>query len=236
MTCFVVHDIRTAFKDRVKDMRTWKDLADQAVAEIGRVFGYNYSCHGETRKNSSLGEYADLRYRCNQRTGGERKKPKIDDPNKQRAKPSKQRYDCNGWIRIMHTCGDSALVKLGTKTVRLVKRAAVIQFFHACYHPPDKRQPFPESVRQFIWLNYKPTALAMYQELIEKSELGQLKMDLVSITIDNVRYWWSLIRRERIESDPDPWISAVAYLQKHDKVLQLDTTANINIGSSIFSC
>jgi len=133
LTSFVINNIKTAFKDRVKDMRTWKDLSDQAVAEIGHVFGFNYSCHGTVTRNSSLGDYEDLRYRCNQRTGGERKKPKVEDPNKQRVKPSKERYNCNGWIRIMFACRDSALVKLGTRTVYLGKRAAIIQFFHACY-------------------------------------------------------------------------------------------------------
>ena len=136
----------------------------------------------------------------------------------------------------MFACRDSALVKLGTRTVYLGKRAAIIQFFHACYHPPDKRQPFPEIIQQFIRSNYKTTALAMYQELIEKNRLGQLQVDLTVITIDKVRYWWSMVRRERIESDPDPWISAVAYLQKQDKVLQLDAIANIKyIGSGVFS-
>ena len=133
LTSFVINNIKTAFKDRVKDMRTWKDLSDQAAMEIGRVFGYTFSCHSSVTKNSSLGDYEDIRYHCNQRTGGERKKPKIADPNKQRVRPSKERYDCNGWIRIMYACGDRALVQLGTRTVHLVKRAAIIQFFHACY-------------------------------------------------------------------------------------------------------
>lgn len=211
----------------------WKDIADQAAAEMGRVFGYTFSCHSIVRKNSSLGDYGDIRYHCNQRAGQERKKPKIDDPDKQRAKPSKERYDCNGWIRIMLACGEMALVKVGTRTLCLRKRAAIIQFFHACYHPPDKRKPISESIRQFIRLNYKPTAHAMYQEIVEKSNLGELQVDLTALTIDHVRYCWSLIRRERVESDPDPWVSAVAYLRKQDKVLKLDIIANI--GSSIFS-
>jgi hypothetical protein len=224
----VINNIKTAFKDRLKDMSTWKDLADQAVAEIGNVFGYNYSGHGRVTRNISLGDFEDLRYRCNQRTGGERKKPKIEDPNKQRVKRSKERYDCNGWIRFMFACGDSALVKLGTRTVHLGKWGAIVHFFHAYYHPPDKRQPFPEAIRKFIRLNYKPSAAAMYQELIEKNRLGELQIDLTVLTIDNVRYCWSLIRRERVESDPDAWVSAVAYLQKQDKVLlQVDITTNI---------
>lgn len=75
LTSFVINDIKTAFKDTVKDMKTWKDLSNQAAAEIGHVFGFNYSCHRmDTRTNSSLGDYEDLHYRCNQCTGGERKK------------------------------------------------------------------------------------------------------------------------------------------------------------------
>ena len=95
LTFFVINNIKTAFKDRLKDMKTWKDLSDQAVIELSRVFGYTFSCHGTVVRNSSLGDYEDLRYRCNQRTDEKRKKPKIDDLNKQRVRTSKERYDCN---------------------------------------------------------------------------------------------------------------------------------------------
>ena len=76
LTSFVINNIVTTFKDRRKDMKTFKDLSDQVVAEIGRVFRFNYLYHGRVTRNSSLGDYDDLRYLCNQYTGGKERNPR----------------------------------------------------------------------------------------------------------------------------------------------------------------
>ena len=102
--------------------------------------------------------------------------------------------------------------------VKIGKWGVIVHFFHAEYHSLRKRRLFPQEIREYIKNHFKPTSNEMYQELVAARARNELNHDLKDLTDHNVRYWWSLVQRERIETDPDPWKSTVNYLTRQFQV------------------
>ena len=85
--------------------------------------------------------------------------------------------------------------------VFLQPNGVIINFFHSCYHAGRQRLGVPVEVRTFINAHYKSSAQEMFKEIIAAVSRRELNINISSITEDNIRYWWSAVRRERVETD-----------------------------------
>ena len=226
-TYFIIRDIRLAFedwKDVKETINDWKDLCTFLVSQIGDVYGYIFTFHSaKTEGDDTNGRRANFLYHCSQRTNG-RKQRKVDDIKKQRQRKAEERFPCNGRIRIIFNNEKKrdTIVKLGQNEVELPPNGIIVQFYHDCYHQSRQRRPFPPDIRAFIQNHFKRSASDMMQELIAARDRGELNHDLKTLTDHNIRYWWSLVRRERIETDKDPWTSALNYLLRQLEVCPSD--------------
>ena len=146
--------------------------------------------------------------------------------SKQRQRVTEERYPCDGRVILtfnntgdaFNNTGDDVYLRFGGKGVLLGQNGLVVHFYHESYHPPRQRKPFPPSVRRFIQKKFRRNCSDMIQEIHAARERGDIRCNIKELTDDNIRYWWSLVRRERIETDHDPWVSAVNFLTKQQDV------------------
>jgi hypothetical protein len=206
-------------------MPSFKDLVDILVSTIGDVYGYIYTFNLNYKDNSSGLKITHLIYHCSQCIKTKKAK-KVDDIKKQRQRKTEEQFPCKGRIRVtfcnekLH--GRQANVKIGAyNNVMIGSHGIVVNFYHEVAHPPRQRRPFPIAIRNFIQDHFKHTSSEMFQELLMAKNRGELQEDLENLTDHNVRYWWSIVRRERIETDKDPWISAVNFLTRQADVCVL---------------
>ena len=227
-TYFVIEDIVAAFSReqwmalKSNLVKTRKDLCTFLVQCLGTVFGYVFTF----QKDREAAGAVHLTYHCSQRTRTAQKSHKVDNVSKQRQRVAEERYPCDGRViltfnntgDVFNNTGDDVYLRLGGKGVLLGQNGLVVHFYHASYHPPRQRKPFPPAVRRFIQTNFRHNCSDMIQEIHTAKDRGDIRCNIKELTDDNIRYWWSLVRRERIETDHDPWVSAVNFLIKQQDV------------------
>jgi hypothetical protein len=143
---------------------------------------------------------------------------------KRRRRKQENRYPCCGRIRLtiphesksvkihLHSIGD---VHLGSRDI-------LLYFRHKCHHPPRERMPVPATICTFIKdpVNASRSVYELYMKLLKSAKRGELgDVSMTDVTDDNVRYWWSQLRREVFERDPDPWKSAVKFLEEQENTV-----------------
>lgn len=213
---FVIEDIVAAFSREQwtalkSNVKTRKDLCTFLVQCLGYVFGYIFTFQKDREAAGAI----HLTYHCSQRMRTAHKSRKIDDISKQRQRVTAERYPCEGRITItFNNTDDDVYLKVGGQGVLLGKNGLIVHFYHASYHPPRERKPFPPSVRRLIQTNFRRNCSDMIQEIHAARDRGDILCNIKELTDDNIRYWWSLVRRERIETDRDPWVSAMNFLTK----------------------
>jgi hypothetical protein len=70
--------------------------------------------------------------------------------------------------------------------------------------------------------NNSQTASEAYGKLVRAVNTGALRnvnVDMVDITLDNVRYWWTQIKKQEYRRNDDPWVSAVAFVEEQAEVV-----------------
>ena len=232
-TQFIVRDLGHAFTHQEAEAMRGKDakaFATKFAAMIGRVYNLTFNFHSYKRSRRVIDilediviPYGTFTFRCSQREDIAKKRPKVADPSKQRQRKPEARYPCHGRLSI--TFHDSkvrdCIIQLGknkNNVVSIPPNGMKVHFYHEMYHEGRDRLGFPAEVRQFIRDHYRYTCREMHMELITAKSRGQLESDITLLTSENIRYWWFLIRKERIETDPDPWISAVSFLRQQREV------------------
>src|SRR5579859_102563 len=131
---------------------------------------------------------------------------------------------CYGRIRIIVPKTDSGSTTVHIRALEpleLQHDQILIQFSDNCHHPSRERKPIPKSIREFIKnpAHASQTAAEMFRKILNAVVLGRLQnIDMNDVTDDNVRYWWSQIRKKEYERDKDPWVSAVMYLREQSDV------------------
>jgi hypothetical protein len=135
------------------------------------------------------------------------------DESKQRIRKPEPKYDCHGKIRLTFcTSSQEAKVNLNGETVVLQPNGVIVQFNHSEAHPPKERSFIPRLLRDYIRTHYKTNFHLMFEDIIQAAARSELEIDLNQITDSNLRYAWSTVRAERIETSKDPWQSAVNFL------------------------
>ena len=145
-------------------------------------------------------------------------------PRKRRRRTVQERYDCAGAIDIFIPKVPGATIYLSSMKPLTFqqKDEAVFRFRHKCHHPPRDRKPMPMAVRKYLRdpANESQTAHEAYGKLLRAVALGVLEnVDMVGVTVDNVRYWWTQIKQRDYRRDDDPWVSAVAFVEEQPAVV-----------------
>jgi hypothetical protein len=205
-----------------------RDYANKFAAIIGRVYNLTFNFHSYKRSRPTVPGLEEIVvahttfiYRCSQRQDLAKKRTKVADVSKQRQRRTEARFPCHGRLSITfsHSNTKDCLFELSKyQSVTIPPGAMKVHFYHEVYHEGRERVPFPAEVREFIRTHYRYTCREMHMELITAKSRGQLESDITLLTSENIRYWWSQIRKERIETDPDPWISAVSFLRGQREV------------------
>ena len=239
-TYFVIDDVYAPFEgDDMEMPKDSKELSAKLARDIGEVFNLTFVRHETITKpfSNPFSERITYAFRCSQCEELAKNRPQHDDVQKRRKRETEPRFPCHGSLRI--TFPKSTLQPLfytvqQTDHVNVPPKGALIRFSHAVYHEGRKRPPFPRQVREFISKNYKNTCHDMHHEILAAAKRGDLDTDVRQLTDHNIRYWWSLIRRERIETDKDPWKSTVNYLERQPNVF-FSCRVHLISGNGIFS-
>jgi len=180
----------------------------------------------QDRNRSESSKYFMRLYRCSQdkSSANYSNYTSTVSPRKRRRRTVQDRYSCYGRIRIIVPKTDSGPTTVHIRALEpleLQHNQILIQFSHNCHHPSRERKPIPKSIREFIKnpAHVSRTAAEMFRKILNAVALGRLQnIDMNDVTDDNVRYWWSQIRKKEYERDKDPWVSAVMYLREQSDV------------------
>jgi hypothetical protein len=80
----------------------------------------------------------------------------------------------------------------------------------------------PKAMREYLRdpANESQTAHEAYGKLVRAVASGVLKnVDMITVTSDNVQYWWTQIKKQDYQRDDDPWVSAVAFVEEQPAVV-----------------
>src|SRR6266496_6379243 len=138
-----------------------KDLCTFLVQCLGTVFGYIFTFQKDREAVGAV----HLTYHCSQHMRTAQKSRKVDDVSKQHQRVTGECYPCEGRVILtFNNTEDDVYLTVSGQGVLLGKNGLVIHFYHASYHPPHERKPFPPSVWRFIQTNFRHNCSDMIQE------------------------------------------------------------------------
>lgn len=232
---YTISDIHRSPKERAED------ICERLITQIEEILGYIFhpkplievNDRGNKTAESREDDMADTEvqgyftklYRCSQDKTSANYSNYISTVSrrKQRRRTVEQRYGCCGRIHIfIPQDGNGRKIAIPTLgAIEFQRDEILLRFSHNCTHGPRKRKPVPISIRNFIKdpVNACRTASEMYAKVFHAASIGVLNVDMTEITDNNVRYWWSQVRKQVYQRDKDPWASAVALLQETSDVV-----------------
>lgn len=218
---YVVSDISKSLKDYAED------ICDRLVTQIEEILGYVFRPKPLIEANDYRAEtplpwedgiadtvahgYFMKIYRCSQdkASANYSKYTSTVPRHKQRRCTVEQCHSCTGRIRVFipQDHNGENIVIASLRVVNLQCDEILLQFSHKCTHEFRIRKPVPIAVRNFIKdpANACQTASEMYTKVFHAASTGILgHVDMTEITDDNVRYWWSLVRKQTYQRHKDP--------------------------------
>jgi hypothetical protein len=208
--------------------------SQRLVSQVEDVLGYifrskpldeNQQADGDEALNVSTHTCTPKLYRCSQdkSLANYSKYQFIDDLRKRRQRTVQERYDCAGALDMFIPSSPGATIQPSSLvSIALQKNEVVLRFRHKCRHPPRDRKPMPKAVREYLRdpANESQMAHEAYGKLVRAVAFGVLKnVDMIAVTSDNVRYWWTQIKKQDYQRDDDPWVLAVAFVEEQPAVV-----------------
>ena len=123
-----------------------------------------------------------------------KKSRKHANPDRQYDIPSKERFDCNGMLKI---------------TIEIAASIFQVYITHKYLHPPPSNHSVSDSIKDFIKENINLLPREIYAKLVSNG------MDL-SIRQKQVHFWWSKFMADHYKRDENAFISARKWLEEYN--------------------